>query len=66
MKVGCKKAKGMYLRGDVSAKEIVSRFERMTTYVLFITLISPKQGQNHHMLKFLADMRQGEQKSTKK
>ena len=42
-------------------KEIVSRLERMTIYVLFITLISPRQGQNHHMLKFLAEMRQGEQ-----
>jgi hypothetical protein len=36
VKVGCKKAKSMYLRGDVSENEIVSRFERMTSYVLFI------------------------------
>lgn len=55
VKVGCKKAKSMYLRGDVST-EVMSvgcKGEKPT----FITLISPKQGQNHHRLMFLIKMR---------
>ena len=50
----------MYLRGDVSAKVIVSQLEK-DDKLYFITLILPRQGQNHHMLKFLAEMRRGGQ-----